>query len=240
MEFDTPVLTKYAGEPYNPTFPVMLEGETMRLADSPQVYKMFLVLSGYNRYYQFAHCFRPIVHENAPETHLREFMQLDMEMQVDSLDELMDTARALLQYVCKDAVLELVSYLPLTTGKKDVHGKIMPEHHIFAKPLDLRIDRNQTIPEPADLISIKTESFDILLNGIEVGGGDMRIMDVSMQEFMMDLFGVDKEVYKGYLQELGRYQGRPFGGFAIGLDRLIMAMTGVSDIRETTAFDTWQ
>lgn len=240
MEFDTPVLTKYAGEPYNPTFPVMLEGETMRLADSPQVYKMLLVLSGYNRYYQFAHCFRPIVHENAPETHLREFMQLDMEMQVDSLDELMDTARALLQYVCKDAVLELVSYLPLTTGKKDVHGKIMPEHHIFAKPLDLRIDRNQTIPEPADLISIKTESFDILLNGIEVGGGDMRIMDVSMQEFMMDLFGVDKEVYKGYLQELGRYQGRPFGGFAIGLDRLIMAMTGVSDIRETTAFDTWQ
>lgn len=64
MEFDTPVLTKYAGEPYNPTFPVLLEEETVRLADSPQVYKMLLMLSGYKRYYQFAHCFRPILHED--------------------------------------------------------------------------------------------------------------------------------------------------------------------------------
>ncbi|MBD5493389.1 MAG: radical SAM protein [Lachnospiraceae bacterium] len=240
LEFDTPVLTKYAGEPYNPTFPVLLEEETVRLVDSPQVYKMLLMLSGYDRYYQFAHCFRPIVHEDAPETHLREFMQLDIEMKVDSLDELMDSARELLQHVCKDAAVELVPYLPLTTGKKGVNGKIMPEHHIFAKPADLRTGRERTISEPEDLLTVKTESFDILLNGIEVGGGDMRIMDVSMQESMMELFGVEKEVYRGYLQELGRYQGRPFGGFAIGLERLIMAMTGVSDIRETIAFDTWQ
>lgn len=114
----------------------------------------------------------------------------------------------------------------------------MPEHHIFARPVDLRIDRERTIPEPEELLTVKTESFDILLNGIEVGGGDMRITDVSMQESMMELFGMDKEAYRGYLQELARYQGRPFGGFAIGLERLIMAVTGVSDIRETTAFDT--
>ena len=240
VEFDTPVLTKYAGEPYNPTFPVLLEEETVRLADSPQVYKMLLMLSGFDRYYQFAHCFRPIGHEDDLETHLREFMQLDIEMKVDSLAELMDSARELLQHVCKDAAVELVPYLPLTTGEKGVHGKSMPEHHIFAKPVSLHIDREQTIPEPEDLLTVKTESFDILLNGIEVGGGDMRIMDVSMQESMMELFGVEKEVYGGYLQELGCYQGRPFGGFALGLERLIMAMTGVSDIRETTAFDTWQ
>lgn len=240
MEFDTPVLTRFAGEPYNPTFSVALEDKTVCLADSPQVYKMLLMLSGYDRYYQFAHCFRPIAHEAAPETHLREFIQLDMELHVDSFNELLDTARELLQYVCRDVDLKLVPHLPLTTGKKGVHGGIMPEHHIFAKPENLPTGQDQTIPEPADLSEIKTESFDIILNGIEVGGGDMRIMDAAMQESMMALFQVDKEAYRGYLQELSHYQGRPIGGFAIGLERLVMAMTGVSDIRETVAFDTWQ
>ncbi|MDE7278084.1 MAG: hypothetical protein K2N98_14755, partial [Lachnospiraceae bacterium] len=65
-------------------------------------------------------------------------------------------------------------------------------------------------------------------------------MDAAMQESMMELFEVDKEAYSDYLRELGRYRGKPIGGFAIGIERLIMAMTGVSDIRETTAFDTWQ
>lgn len=240
MEFDTPVLTKYAGEPYNPTFPVSLEKETVRLADSPQVYKMLLLLSGYDRYYQFAHCFRPIAHEGALETHLREFMQLDLEMRVDSFGELMDTARELLRCLCEDAAWELVPYLPLTTGKAGVHGKLMPEHHIFANPVNLPIGRNWAMPKPDELLTVKTESFDILLNGMEVGGGDMRIMDAAMQEAMMELFEVDKEGYGSYLRELGHYRGRPIGGFAIGLERLIMALTGVSDIRETTAFDTWR
>ncbi len=43
-----------------------------------------------------------------------------------------------------------------------------------------------------------------------------------------------------HYRELGRYRGKPIGGFAIGIERFIMVMTGVSDIRETTAFDRWQ
>ena len=240
MEFDTPVLTKYAGEPYNPTFSVSLEGETVHLADSPQVYKMLLMLSGYDRYYQFAHCFRPIAHEGARKTHLQEFIQLDFELQVDSFDELMNMARKLIYCLCKDASVELIPYLPLTTGKRGVHGKIMPEHHIFAKPENLYIDQSPDIRDAAELLTVKTESFDILVNGIEVGGGDMRIMDTDMLESMMLIFGVDKEAYDDYLHELKRYRGRPIGGFAIGLERLVMAITGVSDIRETVAFDIWR
>ncbi len=117
MEFDTPVFTKYAGEPYNPTFSVSAEGKAMHLADSPQVYKMLLMLSGYDRYYQFAHCFRPIAHENASDTHLQEFVQLDMELHVNSLGELMETARDLLRFICGDTAFELIPHLPLTTGK---------------------------------------------------------------------------------------------------------------------------
>ncbi len=237
MEFDTPVFTKYAGEPYNPTFSVSAEGKAMHLADSPQVYKMLLMLSGYDRYYQFAHCFRPIAHENASDTHLQEFVQLDMELHVNSLGELMETARDLLRFICGDTAFELIPHLPLTTGKTGVHGGIMPEHHIFAKPENLSIGQNQTISEPTDLLQVRTESFDIVLNGMEVGGGDMRIMDAALQESMMDLFEVDKKAYQDYLQALDRYHGSPFGGFAIGLERLVMAMTGITDIRETTAFE---
>lgn len=232
-EFDTPVLTKYAGEGYNPTFPVSLEKETIRLADSPQVYKMLLLLSGYDRYYQFAHCFRPIAHERVTETHLREFIQLDMELHADSFDELLDSVRGLLQSLCGTA-FELDLRLPLTVGKKGVHGAIMPEHHIFAKPIDM--SGGQVVPDLEELQKVKTESFDIIVNGIEVGGGDMRIMDADLQEYMMDIFQVDKKAYGDYLHALARYRGRPIGGFAIGLQRLVMAMTGVSDIRDTTAF----
>lgn len=189
------------------------------------------------RTYCEKHGFMEIAHENALYTHLREFVQLDMELHVNSLDELMETARDLLRFICGDTAFELIPRLPLTIGKKGVHGGIMPEHHIFAKPENLNISQNQTILEPADLLQVRTESFDIVLNGMEVGGGDMRIMDAALQEFMMDLFGVDKKAYRDYLQALSRYHGSPFGGFAIGLERLVMAMTGVTDIRETTAFD---
>ncbi|MCM1552835.1 MAG: radical SAM protein [Butyrivibrio sp.] len=237
LEFDTPVLTKYAGEPYNPTFSVSVEENMMHLADSPQVYKMLLMLYGYDRYYQFAHCFRPIAHENASNTHLQEFVQLDLELHVNSLDELMETARELLRSICGDTPFELIPRLMLTTGKKGVHGGIMPEHHIFAKPENLNVGENQSLPESVELLQVRTESFDIVLNGMEVGGGDMRIIDVTLQESMMDLFQVDKRVYRDYLQALGHYHGSPFGGFAIGLERLVMAMTGVTDIRATTAFD---
>lgn len=68
VEFDTPILTFKNGELYNPTFDVMIDGESFSLVDSPQIYKMRLMFAGYDRYYQFAHCFRPIAHENNRDT----------------------------------------------------------------------------------------------------------------------------------------------------------------------------
>lgn len=265
VEFDTPVLTFKNGELYNPTFNVMVDGESLSLVDSPQIYKMLLMFAGCDRYYQFAHCFRPIAHENNKDTRICEFIQIDTEMHVENLDNLIDTAKTLLENVCKELNVEvkfhiidgiwcrskfgvgmkpdirerddetsivIIKHMPLTNGERTADNILMPNHHIFAKPDEFSKEK--------DLMNITTESFDLVMNGIEIGGGDMRITDVRMQEKMMDIFAVDMEKYRTYLNELADYDGKPIGGFAIGLQRFVMALTNTKNIRETVAFPDWR
>lgn len=265
MEVDTPVLTTKGGEPYNPTFDVTVDGEGISLVDSPQIYKMLLMFGGYDRYYQFAHCFRPIAHENNKAARICEFIQMDVELQVENLECLMDTAKALLVDICKELgekvalhtmdgiwcrdeyggemkpdlrgqevenSIVMIKRMPLTNGERTSDNLLMPNHHIFAKPSRFIGDQ--------DLENVTTESFDIVMNGIEIGGGDMRIIDVQTQEELMDRFAVDKERYRAYLDELAAYDGKPIGGFAIGLQRLVMALARVHNIRDTVAFPEWR
>ena len=63
-ETDTPILMPQTGETYNKTFDIILEDNAAMLADSPQIYKMLLSKAGYEKYFQFAHCFRAITNEN--------------------------------------------------------------------------------------------------------------------------------------------------------------------------------
>lgn len=264
-EVDTPILTVKNGELYNPTFNVTVDGESLSLADSPQIYKMLLMFAGYDRYYQFAHCFRPIAHENNKETRICEFLQIDTEMHVENLDNLIDTAKILLEIVCENLNIKvrvniidgiwcrskygvemkpdmreqddevsivIIKNMPLTNGERTADNILIPNHHIFAKPNEFGNEK--------DLMNSITESFDIVMNGIEIGGGDMRITDVCMQENMMDRFAVDKEKYRTYLDELKDYDGKPIGGFAIGLQRLVMALSKAKNIRETVAFPDWR
>lgn len=265
VEFDTPVLTVKNGELYNPTFNVMVDGERLSLVDSPQIYKMLLMFAGYDRYYQFAHCFRPIECENNKNTRICEFVQIDTEMHVENLDTLIDTAKTLLESVCKELSVKItfniidgiwcrskfgvdmkpdmreqddensivmIKHMPLTNGERTADNILVPNHHIFARPVEFGNEK--------DLMNITTESFDIVMNGIEIGGGDMRITDAHMQEEMMDRFAVDKEKYRIYLDELEDYDGKPIGGFAIGLQRFVMALTNAKNIRETVAFPDWR
>lgn len=265
VEFDTPVLTFKNGELYNPTFNVMIDGESLSLVDSPQIYKMLLMFAGYDRYYQFAHCFRPIAHEHNKDTRICEFVQIDTEMHVENLDILIDAAQSLLENICEklnvkvkfniidgiwcrskfgiemkpdmrerddDISIVIIKHMPLTNGERTADNILVPNHHIFAKPNEFDKEK--------DLMNTTTESFDIVMNGIEIGGGDMRITDVRMQEEVMDRFEVDKEKYRTYLDELADYEGKPIGGFAIGLQRFVMALTKVKNIRETVAFPDWK
>ena len=235
------------------------------MVDSPQVYKMLLLLRGAKSYYQFAHCFRPIANEIDQETRLREFIQLDVELHVTTLNELIQESIELILVLfhriskciriefmdgitCRkqfgdsmkpdlrkdesEHVLVIVTHLPFSNGEKK-DGYYVPNHHVFARPCEDRMEKEK-------MTQLQMESFDLVLNGIEIGGGDLRIMDANLQEEIMQCLNINHEVYQGYLKELRKYKGNPIGGFAIGIQRFVMAITGTKDIRDTVAFSEWR
>lgn len=104
-------------------------------------------------------------------------------------------------------------------------------HHPFTSP--------QSGWEKQDVAHMKARAYDIVLNGIELGGGSIRIHDAAIQDKVFELLGLSKEQVKnkfGFLLEAQELGFPPHGGLAIGIDRLIMLMCGASSIREVIAF----
>ena len=85
----------------------------------------------------------------------------------------------------------------------------------------------------------KANAYDIVLNGVELGGGSIRIHDREMQEDMFHALDMDQATIDekfGFLVEAFKYGTPPHGGLAYGLDRLVMLLTGEKSIREVIAF----
>ncbi|MBE6033840.1 MAG: aspartate--tRNA ligase [Clostridiales bacterium] len=86
---------------------------------------------------------------------------------------------------------------------------------------------------------VKALAYDIVLNGVELGGGSIRIHDKNLQSKMFEVLGLSKEVCEskfGFLLEAFKYGTPPHGGLAYGLDRLVMLLSGQHSIREVMAF----
>jgi aspartyl-tRNA synthetase len=108
-------------------------------------------------------------------------------------------------------------------------------HHPFTSP--------QGGWENQDRAVMKARTYDVILNGIELGGGSIRIHTAEVQDKVFDMLGLDKEVAQkkfGFLLEALELGFPPHGGIAIGIDRLIMLMTNSSSIREVIAFPKTQ
>lgn len=105
------------------------------------------------------------------------------------------------------------------------------KHHPFTSP--------QQGWENQELGVIKARAYDVVLNGIELGGGSIRIHDRAVQEKMFNLLGLSKEEVElkfGFLLEAQELGFPPHGGIALGLDRFIMLLTNAVSIREVIAF----
>lgn len=108
-------------------------------------------------------------------------------------------------------------------------------HHPFTAPCEGY--------DQGDLASIKARAYDIVLNGVEVGGGSIRIHNRAEQQKIFTMLGLDQakmEEKFGFLLQAQEYGFPPHGGIALGIDRLIMMMTKSSSIREVIAFPKTQ
>ena len=113
-------------------------------------------------------------------------------------------------------------------------GEWVAMHHPFTAPMDDSIDILET-----DKGKVRAKCYDLVLNGIELSSGSIRITDPALQSRIFDLLGLSKEeAYAkfGYLLDAFRYGAPPHGGMGIGLDRLCMQMLGCESLRDVVAF----
>ena len=116
----------------------------------------------------------------------------------------------------------------------DETGELKAMHHPFTCP---KLDQVPLLD--TDPVSVKADAYDIVLNGVELGGGSIRIHDKELQAKMFEVLGLTKEECEekfGFLIEAFKYGAPPHGGLAYGLDRLVMLLLGEQSIREVIAF----
>ncbi|MDW7673146.1 MAG: aspartate--tRNA ligase [Bacillota bacterium] len=111
-------------------------------------------------------------------------------------------------------------------------------HHPFTAPKLEDLELLKTDPG-----KVRAQAYDLALNGVELGGGSIRIHQRAIQERMFSLLGLEPEEAKekfGFLLDAFEYGTPPHGGIAFGLDRMIMLMTGLDNIRDVIAFPKTQ
>ncbi|MFH0837824.1 MAG: aspartate--tRNA ligase [Patescibacteria group bacterium] len=113
-------------------------------------------------------------------------------------------------------------------------GEIGAVHHPFTRPMTEDLCLLDKEPEKA-----RSVAYDIVLNGVEVGGGSIRIHEQKLQQKVFDILKItpeDAEIRFGHMLEAFSYGAPPHGGIAPGLDRLVMLFAGEPNIREVIAF----
>lgn len=263
VEVDTPILGTRLDEYTKNQFTVEGKNGSYCLPQSPQLYEQLIVMKSFAKYFQFPHCFRdeqfdPLRTDQAPE-----FMQIDFEFRTTEAQEVMSVAENLMAEICdalnlsckrpfsvidavecierygtdkpdlragdENAFLWVVNF-PL--AERNADGKLTPSHHPFALPVltgDFSDIRNS-----AD--TLRTHSYDLVLNGVEIGGGDLNIHSRKLQEEILHLFGYDVRQFALLLDALEDENVPPHGGMGIGLDRLVMQLSGTNNISDVNFF----
>lgn len=268
IESETPILTKSTPEGARDYLvPSRLNpGEFYALPQSPQLFKQILMVAGIERYYQIAKCFRD---EDLRADRQPEFTQLDIEMSFIEEEDIFSLTEELMQLILKEVKgIDIKIPFPRITFKdsQEKHKSDKPdlrkelnsefaflwvvdfplfkyneeekrwesEHHPFTSPAKEDVDILEKHPE-----KIKSRSYDLVLNGMEIGSGSIRIHNPQLQQRIFNIIGIDNEQAQrrfGFLLEAFKFGAPPHGGVAFGLDRLLAILTQETSIREVIAF----
>ncbi|MFQ3316258.1 MAG: aspartyl-tRNA synthetase [Candidatus Poriferisodalaceae bacterium] len=119
-------------------------------------------------------------------------------------------------------------------------GSPVPAHHPFTMPHEEDISLlNAKHDDPEKLLEIRSQAYDLVLNGWELGSGSVRIHKRELQQQIFELLGINEEEAQakfGFLMNAFRYGAPPHAGFAFGIDRLTALLSGEENIREVIAF----
>jgi len=272
LEVETPVLTKSTPEGARDfVVPSRLNpGHFFALPQSPQLFKQILMVSGFDRYYQIVKCFRD---EDLRADRQPEFTQLDMEMAFVTEDDIFDITERLFKVIMKEikGVDIPIPFARMTyaeaqkqhkTDKPDLRKD--GQEYAFVWIVDFPMfkyneDEKRWESEHHPFTSIKDEdmahldnkaydkitarSYDLVLNGNELGSGSVRIHKKDMQIKIFDIIGLDKKEAEerfGFLLRAFEYGAPPHAGAAYGIDRMVAILTGLDSIRDTIAFPKTQ
>ena len=120
--------------------------------------------------------------------------------------------------------------------EQTAEGNITSAHHPFCS---IKEEDREKFMKGEDILSIRANSYDLVLNGYELSSGSIRIHERELQERIFKLLGISEEEQQarfGHILEAFTYGAPPHGGFAPGIDRIVMLLAGEPNIREVIAF----
>lgn len=243
-------------------------GKFYALPQSPQLYKQMLMISGFDKYFSLAKCLRDedLRQDRQPEHTQIDFEMSFVEsddimsfvegMLKDVFKKTLGVELAIPfpRITYEDAMKKYGTDKPdLRKDKSDMKEfafcwtvdfplfsydedskSWVPEHHMFSCPKPEFFESLEEDPG-----KVKGDLFDLVLNGVEMASGSIRVSDPDLQERIMKIIGMSKKEAEekfGFLLEAYKYGGPVHGGMGIGFDRLVSSMLGFSDIREVVAF----
>ncbi|NKB87886.1 MAG: aspartate--tRNA ligase [Acidobacteria bacterium] len=113
-------------------------------------------------------------------------------------------------------------------------GRMVARHHPFTSPMVEDLDKLETEP-----LAVRAQAYDLVLNGIELGGGSIRIHESEVQSRVFSALGIDVEEAGekfGFLLRALSFGAPPHGGIALGFDRIVMMLAGLDSLRDVIAF----
>jgi len=270
IDLETPMLTKSTPEGARDFLvPSRLNpGTFYALPQSPQLFKQILMISGFDKYFQIVKCFRD---EDLRSDRQPEFTQLDMEMSFIDENDIQELIEKMIYNLFtqlgieiqipfqrmkyNDAILNYGTDKPdLRTDKKEYkflwivdfplfeyseeEKRLVAKHHPFTSPVVEDIVLLDSEP-----LKVRARAYDLILNGVEIGGGSIRIHKRELQDKIFKILTLSEEYIEerfGFLLEALEYGAPPHGGIALGMDRLIAILSGEDTIRDVIAFPKTQ